>query len=155
MQKLYTPLTTIFVEKKFWKKFWCGSRPIWVTPWEEFLISWKKWRFEIFRTAAPSRASDPWLSPQKDNLSFQKTSFFFSLFIKQNVFFPGTYFSISIEIDLDLGGGSSFWGLGIPWTVIVSTVMSKSKNGNIIKLLLFYDKLTLERGYFLISSYSY
>ena len=61
MQKLCTPLATIFVEKKFWKKFWCGFRPIWVTPWREFLISWKKWRFEIFRTTAESRASDPWI----------------------------------------------------------------------------------------------
>ena len=61
MQKLCTPLATIFVEKKFWKKFWCGFRPIRVTPWKEFLISWKKWRFEIFWTSAGSRASDPWL----------------------------------------------------------------------------------------------
>ena len=45
MQKLWTPPAAIFVEKKFWKKFWCGFRPIWVTPWKEFLISWKKWRF--------------------------------------------------------------------------------------------------------------
>ena len=41
MQKLWTPLATIFVEKKFWKKIWCGFRPIRVTPWREFLISWK------------------------------------------------------------------------------------------------------------------
>ena len=61
MQKLWTPLATIFVEKKFWKKFWCGSRPIQVTPWKEFLIPWKKWCFENFRTSAESRASDPWL----------------------------------------------------------------------------------------------
>ena len=60
MQKLCTPLATIFVEKKIWKKFWCGFRPIRVTPWKEFLISWKKWCFEIFRTSAESRASDPW-----------------------------------------------------------------------------------------------
>ena len=25
------------------------------------LISWKKWRFEIFQMTAPSRASDPWV----------------------------------------------------------------------------------------------
>ena len=56
-QKLWAPLATIFVEKKIWKKFWWGFRHIWVTPWKEFLISWKKWRFEIFRTALPSRAS--------------------------------------------------------------------------------------------------
>ena len=61
MQKLWTPLATIFVEKKNWKKFWCGFRPIRVTPWKEFLIFWKKWRFEIFWTSAESRASDPWL----------------------------------------------------------------------------------------------
>ena len=57
MQKRWMPLATIFVEKKFWKKFWCGFRPIRVTPWKEFLISWKKWHFEIFRTALPPRAS--------------------------------------------------------------------------------------------------
>ena len=62
IQKLCTPLATIFVEKKFWKKSWCGFRPIRVTPWREFLISWKKWRFEIFRTTAESRASDPWFT---------------------------------------------------------------------------------------------
>ena len=65
MQKLCTPLATIFVEKKFWKKFWCGFRPIRVTPWREFLISWKKWRFEIFRTTAESRASDPCINTRK------------------------------------------------------------------------------------------
>ena len=57
MQKLWALLATIYVEKKIWKKFWWGFRHIWVTPWKEFLISWKKWRFEIFRTALPSRAS--------------------------------------------------------------------------------------------------
>ena len=71
MQKLCTPLATIFVEKKIWKKFWCGFRPIQVTSWKEFLISWKKWRFEIFRTTAPSRASDPWI-----DLSNRPTSLF-------------------------------------------------------------------------------
>ena len=35
-----------------------GFRPIRVTPWREFLISWKKWRFQIFRMTAESRASD-------------------------------------------------------------------------------------------------
>ena len=55
MQKLWTPPAAIFVEKKIWKKFWCGFRPIWVTPWKEFLMSWKKWRFEIFPTTALSR----------------------------------------------------------------------------------------------------
>ena len=47
---------------KFWKKNWCVFRPIRVTPWKEFLISWKKWRFEIFRTSLESRASDPWVA---------------------------------------------------------------------------------------------
>ena len=60
MPKLKTPLATIFVEKKIWKKFWWGSRPNWVTPWKEFVISWKKWRFEIFRTSLVSRASGSW-----------------------------------------------------------------------------------------------
>ena len=59
MQKVWTPLATVFVQKKFLKKFWWGFRHIWVTPWKEFLISWKKWRFEIFRTSLLSRASDP------------------------------------------------------------------------------------------------
>ena len=57
MPKLLTPLATIFVEIFFQKKIWWGFGPIWVTPWKDFLISWKKWRFEIFRTALPSRAS--------------------------------------------------------------------------------------------------
>ena len=48
MQKLWAPLATKFVEKKIWKKFWWGFRHIWVTPWKENLISWKKWRFKIF-----------------------------------------------------------------------------------------------------------
>ena len=48
MQKLWAPLATIFVGKKFWKKFWWGFRHIWVTLLKEFLMSWKKWRFEIF-----------------------------------------------------------------------------------------------------------
>ena len=70
MQKLWTPLATIFVEKKAWKKFWCGSRPIWVTPWKEFLISWKKWRFEIFQMSAESRASGPWIDVEITNGGF-------------------------------------------------------------------------------------
>ena len=61
MPKLKTPLATIFVEKKFWKKFWWGSRPNWVTPWKEFVISWKKWRFEIFQTSVVSRANGSWI----------------------------------------------------------------------------------------------
>ena len=60
VQKLWTPLAIRFVEKKFWKKFWRGFRPIRVTPWKEFLISLKKWRFEIFGTSKVSSASGPW-----------------------------------------------------------------------------------------------
>ena len=43
----------IFLQKKFWR----GFRPIPVTHWQENQISWKKWRFEIFGIAAPSRRS--------------------------------------------------------------------------------------------------
>ena len=39
------------------KIFWWGSRPISVTKWQEFQISPKKWRFEIFGTSAPSRGN--------------------------------------------------------------------------------------------------
>ena len=55
MPKLPTPLATIFVEIFFQKKNWWGFGPIWVTPWKNFLIPWKKCRFEIFRTSLPSR----------------------------------------------------------------------------------------------------
>ena len=61
------PATPLFVSK-LWERlapvlfeifqknfFWWGSRPISVTQWKEFQISLKKWRFEIFRTSAPSR----------------------------------------------------------------------------------------------------
>ena len=68
MQKLWTPLAAIFVEKKIWKKIWCGSRPIQVTTWKKFLISWKNWRFEIFGTSKASRASSPWLGPSGKNI---------------------------------------------------------------------------------------
>ena len=61
MQKLWTPQRPNLLKKKI-KKFWWGSRPIWVTPWKEFLITWKKWCFEIFGTTAPSRASGWWLT---------------------------------------------------------------------------------------------
>ena len=56
MQKLWTPPAAIFAEIKIWKKFWWGFRPILVTWWKHFLISWKKWCFEIFWTSAGSRA---------------------------------------------------------------------------------------------------
>ena len=62
MQKLWTPLVTIFVEENFWKRFWWGSRPIRVALWKEFLISWKIWGFEIFGTSKESRASGTWSS---------------------------------------------------------------------------------------------
>ena len=70
MPKLKTPLATIFVEKKFWKKIWWGSRPNWVTPWKEFVISWKKWRFEIFWTSQVSS----YLSPLWSTLTVTHTS---------------------------------------------------------------------------------
>ena len=43
--KLLMPLATIFVEIFSKKFFWWGSRPISATPWKEFWISLKKWRF--------------------------------------------------------------------------------------------------------------
>ena len=46
--KLWTSLATVFVDI-FWKeKNWVGFRPFPMTHWKEFLISWKKRRFEIF-----------------------------------------------------------------------------------------------------------
>ena len=46
--KLWTSLATVFVDI-FWKeKNWVGFRPFAMTQWKEFLISWKKRRFEIF-----------------------------------------------------------------------------------------------------------
>ena len=59
-KKLWTRLETIFVEKKVFKNLF-RSRTIWVTQLKQFLISRKKWRFEIFWTSAPSRASGSWL----------------------------------------------------------------------------------------------
>ena len=75
MQKLWALLATIYVEKKIWKKFWWGFRPIWVTRWKEFLISWKKWCFEIFRKSAESRASDPWFSYLENNYKKRKRDY--------------------------------------------------------------------------------
>ena len=83
MQKLWTPLATVFVEKKIWKKFWWGFRNIWVTPWKEFLISWKKWRFEIFRMSLPSRASDP--CPSKEKRRFLYSNHLSKDFLKQMI----------------------------------------------------------------------
>ena len=77
MQKLCTPLATIFVEKNFWKKFWCGFRPIRVTPWKEFLISLKKWRFEIFWTTALSRASGPCINTDRQKDSWKISDHYF------------------------------------------------------------------------------
>ena len=76
MPKLKTPLATIFVKKNCWKKFWWGSRPNWVTPWKEFVISWKKWRFEIFRTSQVSSYLSPlWPSAlQNKPLELEKRS---------------------------------------------------------------------------------
>ena len=46
--KLWTSLATVLVDI-FWKeKNWVGFRPFPMTHWKEFLISWKKRRFEIF-----------------------------------------------------------------------------------------------------------
>ena len=59
--KIWTPLATVFVEIFWNEKNWGCFRPNWVAPWKEFMISWKKRRFEIFRTTAPSRASGSWL----------------------------------------------------------------------------------------------
>ena len=53
--KLWMSLATVFVEISQKEKSWWGSGPIWVPSWKEFQISSKKWRFEIFRTSAPSR----------------------------------------------------------------------------------------------------
>ena len=58
--KFWTPLATVFVEIFWNEKNWGSFRPNWVAPWKEFMISWKKRRFEIFRTTAPSRASGSW-----------------------------------------------------------------------------------------------
>ena len=60
--KFWTPLATVFVEIFWNEKNWGCFRPNWVAPWKEFMISWKKRRFEIFRTTAPSRASGSWFS---------------------------------------------------------------------------------------------
>ena len=53
--KFWMALATIFVRIFFGKNFWWGSRPILVTHWKEFWISWKKWPFTIFRTSCASR----------------------------------------------------------------------------------------------------
>ena len=49
MQKLWTPLKTIFVEKKFWKKLWCGFRPILVIKWKDFLMPCKNGDLWFFK----------------------------------------------------------------------------------------------------------
>ena len=49
-KKLQWPLETVFVEKFWNEKNWDGFRPFPVTHWKEIWISWKKRRFEIFRT---------------------------------------------------------------------------------------------------------
>ena len=50
--KFWKALVTVFVGIFFRKNFWWGSRPIPVTHWKEFWISWKKWRFQIFQKLA-------------------------------------------------------------------------------------------------------
>ena len=52
--KLWMSLATVFVEIFQKEKNWWGSRPIWVTWWKEFSISFKKWRFEFFCRAKAS-----------------------------------------------------------------------------------------------------
>ena len=54
LRKGIAPILFEIFSKKF---FWWGSRPISVTQWQEFQISPKKWRFEIFGTSAPSRGN--------------------------------------------------------------------------------------------------
>ena len=48
------PLATISVEIFQKEKKLCGSGPIGVTTWKDFLISLKKWHYEIFRTSCRS-----------------------------------------------------------------------------------------------------
>ena len=48
MLKLLTPLATIFVEMFFQKKIWWGFGPTWVTPWKDFLITWKNGVLKFF-----------------------------------------------------------------------------------------------------------
>ena len=57
VSKLCEGLAPILFEIWSKKFFWWGSRPISVTQWQEFQISPKKWRFEIFGTSAPSRGN--------------------------------------------------------------------------------------------------
>ena len=54
LRKGIAPILFEIFSKKF---FWWGSRSISVTQWQEFQISSKKWCFEIFGTAAPSRGN--------------------------------------------------------------------------------------------------
>ena len=57
VSKLREGVAPILFEIFSKKKFWLGSRPISVTQWQEFQISPKKWRFEIFGTGVPSRGN--------------------------------------------------------------------------------------------------
>ena len=57
VSKLCKGLAPILFEIFSKEFFWWGSRPISVTQWQEFQISPKKWRFEIFRTSAVSRGN--------------------------------------------------------------------------------------------------
>ena len=62
-------LAALFFEIFSNEKFWWGSRPIWVTHWQEFEISSKKWRFEIFGTSNMSTLKQ---SLHKSNYSAQE-----------------------------------------------------------------------------------
>ena len=56
--KLWWPLATVFVEIFWNEKNWGGFRPFPVTHWKEIWISWKKRRFEIFRTLTSPSHND-------------------------------------------------------------------------------------------------
>ena len=71
--KLWTSLATVFVDI-FWKeKNWVGFRPFPMTHWKEFLISWKKRRFEIFWSSWKSTLtlSTPYLKSLTWKLGFK------------------------------------------------------------------------------------
>ena len=57
VSKLCKGLAAILFEIFSKQKFWWGSRPISVTQWQDFQISPKRWRIEIFRTSAVSRGN--------------------------------------------------------------------------------------------------
>ena len=56
LPNLWMPLATVFVEIFLKEKNWRGFRPYLVTLWKEFEISFKKRRFQNFRTSQLSRS---------------------------------------------------------------------------------------------------